>query len=1215
MATTAILEEPILVNGVPQIEECRVVVCAANEVLVLGRDISDRKQAELALRESESRFRQLAETVREGFFVADPASFSYLYVNPAYETITGFSAPEVYANPRHWLDSIHPEDQESVAAALQQELQGLPFDQEYRFIRPDGTACWLRSQAFPILSETGELLRVVGTTEDITIRKQTEAALRESEERRRLALDLTSTGSWEFVVATGEAVWSDSQYRLMGLIPGEQASHFQTWRERVHPADLEWVEQQFTQALATRSLLETEYRVLYPDGTIRWVLTKGQGIYDATGEPIRMLGVMVDVTDRKLAEQALQQLNEELELRVEQRTQDLLASQLQLQAKEQFLRGVFEGTGNPIFVVDVQEDGAFQYTGWNRASEIISGVSSADVQGKSPQTLFPGAVGDALAANYRRCCEAGETIRYEEYLKFEQDDAWTLTTLTPLKDAAGRVHRIVGSAFDISERKRAELALQEAQRFTQSIADNTPNIIYIYDLNASRNIYANREVVELLGYVPEEIQSMGDHFLEVVSHPDDLARFGQIQQQIRQLADGQILEIEYRMRHRDGTWHWLYDRISVFNRDDAGAVIQFIGAAQDITDRKRAEAALAEKNAILQSVMESTPDVVYVKDAQGRYVIVNSGFVEFFGQPADQLLGRTDAELVPAAIAAQIAENDRQTIQSGVSHTIEEAVPRPDGSLRVYLTTKSPWRIPQGNQIGIVGLARDITERKLAEQALLESEQRYATLAAAVPVGIYRTSRSGDCLYVNERWCQIAGLTAAEALGTGWLKALHPDDCERIFQVWEQFVRTGSPFQLEYRFLRPDGIVTWVFGQAIQELDESGVIGYIGTITDITERKQAEAQLREQEQFLRSIYEGVQQPIFVGDVLPDQSIRMASWNPAAAKLTGISSEEVAGKAVMDIFLPDQAAEMLARYAQSITTGRPATFEERITFQNQTRWMLSTYNPLINSEGQVHRVVGTVYDITDRKQLEQELRQINLELEQRVAERTQDLQQAMEAAQMASRAKTTFLSNMSHELRTPLNAILGFGQLLSRDNLLNLDQQEQIEIINRSGEHLLALINDVLAMSKIEAGQTTLNISRFNLGDLLRDLDALFQLKAETKQLRLTVQTDPQIPHLIQTDESKLRQVLINLVGNAIKFTERGSVTVRVWPEADAHPSANPGSLVRLHFEVEDTGFGIAPEEQELVFDPFGQTQSGRNSQEGTGLGLPISRQFVQLMGG
>jgi signal transduction histidine kinase/CheY-like chemotaxis protein len=264
-----------------------------------------------------------------------------------------------------------------------------------------------------------------------------------------------------------------------------------------------------------------------------------------------------------------------------------------------------------------------------------------------------------------------------------------------------------------------------------------------------------------------------------------------------------------------------------------------------------------------------------------------------------------------------------------------------------------------------------------------------------------------------------------------------------------------------------------------------------------------------------------------------------------------------------------------------------------------------------------------------KSKNEELRKINTQLEQlseslemkvidRTAELTMtnvELQKAKEVAQEASKAKSLFLANMSHELRTPLNAILGFTQLILDDNQVTEEISEQLKIINRSGEHLLALINSVLVMSKIDSGSQILNISDFHIGDLIKTVSEIIEFKVRQKKLSLVIENNTNLSKLIRTDELKLRQILINLLNNAVKFTSSGKVTLRISSDTNNFQLSNDSQRQYLYFEVEDTGLGIEEENLENIFQPFFQSKSGRQAYEGTGLGLSISRQFVNLMDG
>jgi PAS domain S-box-containing protein len=342
----------------------------------------------------------------------------------------------------------------------------------------------------------------------------------------------------------------------------------------------------------------------------------------------------------------------------------------------------------------------------------------------------------------------------------------------------------------------------------------------------------------------------------------------------------------------------------------------------------------------------------------------------------------------------------------------------------------------------------------------------------------------------------------------------------------------------------------------------------------------------------------------------DADLQVVDWNPAAERIFGYGKGEAMNCHAYEIIVPPEVQPHVTQVWQSILnqTGGTRSTNENVTKDGRAI-VCEWYNtPLIDDDGKVFGLASLVQDITERVQAEEKLRE------------------AKAAAEAANRAKSVFLANMSHELRTPLNAILGFSQLMTRDRWLTPEQKENLEIISRSGEHLLTLINDVLEMSKIEAGRTTLYERSFDLHRLLDSIRDMFHLQATDVGLHLVFDRAPNVPQYVRTDEGKLRQVLINMLSNAIKFTQEGGVTVRVVRQAgqladqqvvDGGGSREPADLqaCRLEFKVQDTGAGIAPDDVKSLFDPFVQTASGLDSQEGTGLGLPISRQYVRLMGG
>ncbi|MCX7597062.1 MAG: ATP-binding protein, partial [Fischerella sp.] len=400
---------------------------------------------------------------------------------------------------------------------------------------------------------------------------------------------------------------------------------------------------------------------------------------------------------------------------------------------------------------------------------------------------------------------------------------------------------------------------------------------------------------------------------------------------------------------------------------------------------------------------------------------------------------------------------------------------------------------------------------------------------------------------------------------------------------------------------------------------------------EINKCKLLEHKLRNSEAQMRKVFEAMSDVVLIVNIQGSQfgSIKILPTRPNQEHVNDI---DVISQTVEQFFEEQTAGIWLGKIQQALDSQQTLYFDYSLSWQGHNIWFSASISPISDRS-----VLWVARDISDRKQAEIEL------------------QHAKEAAEAANRAKSHFLAAMSHELRTPLNSILGFSQIMYDDTSCWSEHREYLEIINKNGQHLLQLINDVLEMSKIEAGRTKLNEKKFDLYNLLNSLEEMLRLKAVAKQLTLIFERAPQVPQYIIADESKLRQVLLNLLGNALKFTQTGRVTLRVssvtpktmlshvspacsgargfpaprhsedpccdrdWRSvvAPAVPlsSVHDQGKITIHFEVEDTGPGIASEEINNLFEAFVQTEAGKRSQEGTGLGLAISRKFVQLMGG
>ncbi|GAB4143009.1 MAG: hypothetical protein Fur0046_19850 [Cyanobacteria bacterium J069] len=1317
-------------------------------LMTVGVDISKRKQAEAIQRQSEARLQRLAANVLAVLYQytrrAD-GSEGFTYISPRCRDLYELEPAELQADFSLTWAIMHPEDIAAVQQANLDSAQRLErFDVECRMIMPSGQQKWVRMVSQPERQPNGDVLWD-GLALDITDskrleaeRQEAEAALQKSEQHRRLALELTQTGSWEFDVATGEAIWSEGHFALMGLEPGTQPSNYLTWRDRVHPEDLEWVEQRLAEALAQQTLLAVEYRVVHPDGTERWVLTKGQGIYDENGRPVRMTGVMIDISDRKAMEREIKRQRDFRELLFDESSAALFlvdvntlrtvdcnrravelfevaskadlidieghtlparpftaaaqADIVQAIAQQGYWRTELEYITrkgrefwgelsvrricfggqqfNLVQVADISDRKAAEFALQRQAQRerALNQMMEAVRQSLDLETIFATATAEIVQllsvdrANLvqyladRQCwqilashradpsqpdlvgleipvadnpCSAQlrqmEVVRIDDTSTIENSvgqavaahmpGAWLFVPLVANGEVWGCFGVIKNQPMIWSDEQvsliqavadQLAIAIQQAvlyRRLQQSEASLKDVLNNAIAAVCSFRVFANRDWVydyystgsqSVYGYGAEELIADKHLWMSRV-HPDDLEQV--ILPRYANIFNEENTTYEYRFYHKDGSLHWHLATLT--SRRSAIADCWIVTLITiDITERKQAEEDLKASQALYQSLADVLPMCLFRKDRAGRLTFANRAFLNLVGRSLADAQGKTAVELGNSVeTAAKYQADNLRVFETGECLDEIETLDMPGTGDRRYLQTlKAPVYDAHGQIVEVQGVFWDITDRIKTEKAL----ELHSLVVQNMAEGVCLVRAiDGIIVYANPKFEQLFGYGTGELNGKHASEVNYEDDLLDAQEVHRHIAHHLNTFG-EYAYTicnrKKDGTPFWCRATSVRfDHPEHGIV-YVAVHEDITERRQAEIALQEMSTALSNAVEGIARLDVQG--------RYLSVNRAYADIVGYTPAEMVGMPWQQTVHPDDLETAMAAYQEMFQQGKIEKEIRGVRKDGSTFYKQVFMIPIYGQEQQHTGHYCFVKDISDRKQAELELKQ------------------AKEAAEAANSAKSTFLANMSHELRTPLNAILGFSQLLSYEPSLTAAQQEQIEIINHSGEHLLNLINDILEVSKIEAGRIKLNLDTVDLYRLLDGIDQMLRLKAIEKKIAFVIGRSPDVPRCITADEGKLRQVLLNLLNNAIKFTTAGSVVCRVSTVAQpvspppGLPPAQPGaSLQTLHFEVTDTGCGIAPDEIEDLFDAFVQTKNSSRLSEGTGLGLTISRRFVQLMGG
>ncbi len=512
------------------------------------------------------------------------------------------------------------------------------------------------------------------------------------------------------------------------------------------------------------------------------------------------------------------------------------------------------------------------------------------------------------------------------------------------------------------------------------------------------------------------------------------------------------------------------------------------------------------------------------------------------------------------------------------------------GKVRWVAVKGRTFRTNDGKLQGAKGVCWDVTDRRLSEERLRESEEIFRGISVSCPAGIFQADLNGHVSYANPRVQEIWAMKQEELRGLGWITRLHPEDANALLDTWLAANRAGREFEREYRLLMPDQSVRWVHGRATVIRDRTGApIATVGTVDDITERKRLEHEQHTNQELTRRILDSSADCIKVLDL----EGRLQLMSPGGIRALGITDlPALLGKKYFELWKEPKDRTAAEEGFQMALAGGTGSFQGYFPGINgEMRWWDTAFNPIVGQTGMPERILAVSRDMT-------ELRRASEEQER-----------ARRLAEEANQAKSLFLANVSHELRTPLNGVLATTEVLMSSPLDN-EQQELAQTIRHSGEALLRLVDDLLDLGRMEAGKLSCRSEAF---DLKRTIDQAVALVAKTafeRGLTLSVKYLNPIPELLLGDEARLRQILINYLNNALKFTERGSISIQVRAEK------LQGGGKQLQIAVRDTGSGISEEAQVDLFKPFKQVDGSTTRKHGgLGLGLAISARLAEAMGG
>ncbi|WP_345073427.1 PAS domain S-box protein [Hymenobacter fastidiosus] len=856
---------------------------------------------------------------------------------------------------------------------------------------------------------------------------------------------------------------------------------------------------------------------------------------------------------------------------------------------EQFLFLVQE-----IFPAVLLTDAAGRITWINQGVIKLCGYELPEVMGLPAQSLFRKCLNDEVTQAYVKDCLAhSQPFQYEVPNPGpNSEDNWIRVKAHPMLDHEGRVTLYAGLMEDITDWKKAQLTLAESEQRFRTLIENAPGVMYEWRENfdgTSQFTYSSPKLQELFGISCDDAGQVA-RFI----HPEDKARWRQT------VADSVRMRTPWHFEGRivvpDQPLRWWRGDAIIAAEDQHGLLYR--GILQDITATMVALEAARETEQRWRAAMESVGNDTWEYNCLTHELLLSEKYRFLLGYQGQPVSVEADAE----PWYDNVHPDDKVAARQAILAYLRGIVPTYSTTYRVTdQDGQDKWilsramvtrRDEQHNPLLVTGTHTDVTEITRTQRALEASTLRLSSTIANLQRAVLMEDENRKIILVNEAFCKLFKLpsTPEELMGTDRL--LLAKQVKLHFHDQESFLRGTIETPQQQRTIRGEELAL-KDGRTIERdstpiYAQGSYIGYLWMYEDITVRKTAEDALRRREEKYRGILEnlnlGLLEMNLAGEVL--------FVNDSYCEITGYTQQELL-HSNLDRIMPNEADRLLLEEKRKLRAlGISDTYEVSLkTKRGEIKWVLVSGAPLYDDDKQLVGTIGVTLDITHQKQLEVNLRQ------------------AKRYAEESASAKERFLANMSHEIRTPMNAILGMSQLLAKTSLSG-PQRNYLHAISSSAENLLVIINDILDLTKINAGKMTLEQIGFNLRKVCEQVEKTLQYKAEDKGLGLIVEIGAGIPDVLLGDPHRLIQVLLNLAGNAIKFTEKG----QIWISCELMTTFK--KQVLIEFSVSDTGVGIDPKYLKNLFQDFSQEDPSVSRKfGGTGLGLSISRSLVNLMGG